>query len=375
MGMASARISIRHHQICTALLFNYRISLVASQQATKGDINMNKFCSTFRESDFNSRRNFLKSAAIGAAAAGSLVFKTSASAADENEQGPPLPYPNIADTTGASDELVEFMKAFFKAKSNHDVNGTMSFFAPDMVTYIDSTLNWDEASFSILKGVFAQFMPTWPPSGKSYPTRIIGDMQHGAVIAFTDTPELFGGELRILGALNFKHGKIYRWVDYWDFRGFPNSFGIIKSPQLTNYKEAAVGEVASPTMKMVAGALFSALSTGNVNAATSLFTSDAVYEDMTLRAQILGKIDLGRYLARTISKLPLGMGAKQRHTLGWDKGGGVEWNASPSSGVAVGNTALLLDRHGLITRMTSVYDGSLMNPATLQMLVSQSIDP
>jgi len=121
--------------------------------------------------------------------------------------------------------------------------------------------------------------------------------------------------------------------------------------------------------------LFSALSTGNVNAATSLFSSDAVYEDMTLRAQILGKIDLARYLARTIDKLPLGMGAKQRHTLGWDKGGGVEWNAAPSSGVAVGNTALLLDRNGLITRMTSVYDGSLMNPATLQMLVSHAVDP
>ena len=31
-----------------------------------------------------------------------------------------------------------------------------------------------------------------------------------------DTPELFGGELRILAAVDFRDGKIVRWVDYWD---------------------------------------------------------------------------------------------------------------------------------------------------------------
>jgi hypothetical protein len=29
-----------------------------------------------------------------------------------------------------------------------------------------------------------------------------------------DTPELFGGELRILAAVDFADGKIIRWVDY-----------------------------------------------------------------------------------------------------------------------------------------------------------------
>jgi hypothetical protein len=44
--------------------------------------------------------------------------------------------------------------------------------------------------------IFEQFMPKWPPTGLSHPTRVSGDM-HPAVVAFTDTPELFGGEIRI----------------------------------------------------------------------------------------------------------------------------------------------------------------------------------
>jgi hypothetical protein len=43
--------------------------------------------------------------------------------------------------------------------------------------------------------IFEMYMPKWPPTGLSYPTRISGDF-HSALIAFTDTPELFGGEIR-----------------------------------------------------------------------------------------------------------------------------------------------------------------------------------
>ena len=31
-----------------------------------------------------------------------------------------------------------------------------------------------------------------------------------------DTSELFGSELRILAAIDFRDGTIIRWVDYWD---------------------------------------------------------------------------------------------------------------------------------------------------------------
>ena len=67
--------------------------------------------------------------------------------------------------------------------------------------------------------IFEKYMPTWPPSGLSYPTRISGDM-HSAVVAFTGTPELFGGEIRILAAIDFKDGKVVRCIDYWDGRSF-----------------------------------------------------------------------------------------------------------------------------------------------------------
>jgi hypothetical protein len=41
--------------------------------------------------------------------------------------------------------------------------------------------------------IFEQYMPKWPPTGLSYPNRISGDMR-SALVAFTDTPELFGGK-------------------------------------------------------------------------------------------------------------------------------------------------------------------------------------
>lgn len=37
-----------------------------------------------------------------------------------------------------------------------------------------------------------------------------------ALVHMVDTPEMFGGELRILAAVDFADGKILRWIDYWD---------------------------------------------------------------------------------------------------------------------------------------------------------------
>ena len=35
------------------------------------------------------------------------------------------------------------LDAFFATKTSCDVDGTMSFFSPDMAAYIDATLGWD----------------------------------------------------------------------------------------------------------------------------------------------------------------------------------------------------------------------------------------
>ena len=47
----------------------------------------------------------------------------------------------------------------------------------------------------------------------------------------TDTPEMFGGELRILAAVDFADGKIVRWVDYWDASAYDSGlYGQMRAP-------------------------------------------------------------------------------------------------------------------------------------------------
>ena len=129
-------------------------------------------------------------------------------------------FPGLRDAPYASAELGSFFADFFAAKNARDLDWTMSFFSPDLRTYTDATLGWDLAGFAALRALYAQYMPTWGPAARSEPTRIFG---HGsrAVLAFTDSPELFGAELRILGVVDLAGGKIVRWVDYWNGRTVP----------------------------------------------------------------------------------------------------------------------------------------------------------
>lgn len=286
---------------------------------------------------------------------------------------PSLPYPDIADTSGASPELVSFMKSYFAARTRHNVDETMSFFAPDMVTYIDASIGWDIVGFAALKATFQQFMPSWPASGKSYPTRILGDMSGGAMVLFTDTAELFGGELHAFGVFDFKNGKIVRGVDSWDNNQFDNLFGLTKS-KITDFHVAAVGESAAAQMRTVAASLCAALSAGDHTAAAALFSSYAIYEDASLRVQIQGQTFIQRYLARTVKLLPFGAGVTLRHTVGSATGGGFEWNGGTGSPVPYGVTALMLDSDGLITRMTTVYDASYWTATQRAQMLSLTVD-
>ena len=82
-----------------------------------------------------------------------------------------------------------------------------------MAAYIDATLGWDFDSYDALQAVFAQYMPNWAPPARSYSPAILSN-ETSALVHMVDTPELFGGELRILAAVDFADGKIIRWVDY-----------------------------------------------------------------------------------------------------------------------------------------------------------------
>lgn len=268
------------------------------------------------------------------------------------------------DIASASPELVDFMTAFFAAKTSRDVDATMAFFSPDLVTYTDATLGWDLPNHDALRAVFADYMPKWPATARSYPTRLVGDMKGGAFIAFTDTPELFGGELRLLAAIDFKDGKIVRWIDHWDSRDWPNAYGIARSP-LGGFHETEIPASASPRMIGAAERLFAVFAAGKVDAASDLFSEDVVFEDMALRSQLLGRTAVHAYLDRALASLPYGPGAALRHVTGSDAGGAVEWNAVATAPVRTGVTGVVLDGDGRIARLTTVYDGGLYDKAAI----------
>ena len=244
---------------------------------------------------------------------------------------------------------------------------------------MDATLGWPCYTYDALKDAFVRYMPKWPPSGLSYPTLIWGD-EHTALVAFTDTPELFGGEIRILAAIDIQDGKVIRWIDYWDGRHFGAELAaklrtpVDKFP--TDFKESTAPDNAAPTIRAVAGNLQAAFAGYNPTRAAALFSSDAVYEDMTLRAQVLGRLAIERYLGRALAKLPAGGGSSLLHVVGGDMGGGYEWQAAPAYRASVrrGVSAVTLDQDGKITRLTTVWDGAMVPDADIKALILLSLD-
>lgn len=253
--------------------------------------------------------------------------------------------------------LAETMEDFFRTKTSCDVAGTMSFFSPHLVTYTDATLGWDIGSFEALQAIFEQYMPHWGPPARSYSTGTFSN-EHSALIHMVDTPELFGGELRILAAVDFSDGKIVRWVDYWDATPFDaNLYAQLRTPAdvfPADLKDGVVATQAAPEVVAAATALHSAFAAGDAGAAAALLHTDVALVDMTMRTRLLGRIETSAYLARVLADIPYGTGSTLRHVVGGHRGGGFEWTAVDG---LVGVTAIELDADGLITRVTSVYDG------------------
>src|SRR5262249_8538633 len=149
------------------------------------------------------------------------------------------------------------------------------------VLYIDVTSGGIWPSWDSLNQIFTGFLPKAPPAAMSYPVRILGDGR-SALVAFTDTPELFGRELRILGAVSFdERGKIIRWMDYWDGHssGAKNTIGPKYPTDFHDDVGNATGRIADTASK-----LQQAFAAGDAQGAAALFSSDAVYEDMALHS-------------------------------------------------------------------------------------------
>lgn len=48
------------------------------------------------------------------------------------------------------------------------------------------------------------------------------------MVVLTNTPELFGDEIRIFSCVNFREERVARWVDYWDSTDFDDAvFGSL----------------------------------------------------------------------------------------------------------------------------------------------------
>jgi len=286
------------------------------------------------------------------------------------------PYPNVVDTSHATPEAAAFFKSYFTAKSEHNPVPTTDHFSEAHLTYIDAALGWPFYSKKGMTDLFENYMPKWPAAGLSYPTRISGDT-HSTLVAFTDTPELFGGEIRILAAIDFKDGKIVRWIDYWDGRSFgAEAAAKMRTPPdkfPANFDYDVVSDGASAKIKDAAQKLSAAFAAGDAKAADALFSNDAIYADRALRTVILGKQAIGKYLTRVLATVPYGKGAKLVHIVGSDQGGGYEWVNADGS-VKRGIIAIDLNSTGQIERLNTTWDNGVMSDADLQALVLLSIE-
>lgn len=286
------------------------------------------------------------------------------------------PYPNVVDTSHATPDAAAFFKSYFTAKSEHKPVPTTDHFSEAHLTYIDAALGWPFYSKKGMTDLFENYMPKWPAAGLSYPTRISGDT-HSTLVAFTDTPELFGGEIRILAAIDFKDGKIVRWIDYWDGRSFgAEAAAKMRTPPdkfPANFDYDVASDGASAKIKDAAQKLSAAFAAGDAKAADALFSNDAIYADRALRTVILGKQAIGKYLTRVLATVPYGKGAKLVHIVGSDQGGGYEWVNADGS-VKRGIIAIDLNSTGQIERLNTTWDNGVMSDADLQALVLLSIE-
>jgi hypothetical protein len=282
-------------------------------------------------------------------------------------------YPNIADISHATPDLVTSLRSYFTDKTNHDAAAWLSHFNTEKITYIDAVVGFSFNSSTFAPAIKAM-TTQWGAGGKSYPLRIIGNTQ-SAVVFLRNTPELFGNELFGFAAIDFEHGKVVRQVDYWDGRRVPFVAHRVPDDQFpTDFGEESVTTKRHAVIDAVTKKLGSALNAGNSSAAAALFTPEAVFEDLTTRTRIQGQLAIQRYLNRTLSQLPYGTGATIRHNVGNELGGGYEWVGGASAISGRGINVLELNNEQLITRFTSIWDASRASDASIVELAALAVE-
>jgi hypothetical protein len=299
-------------------------------------------------------------AAAGATLGADAASASPTAAAAAARQGK-LPYPpSVTDTSHCTPEVAALFRGLFSAKSEHDAPRLMSYFSKKSAYYIDASSGGIWPSWNALNEFYTPYFASGlPADALSYPLRIVGDAS-SALVEFEDKPAFFGHELRILGSVTFDSDrKIIRWIDYWDGRSalVQNS---IAATYPTDFEDGV--EHARPEVARAARALATAFAAGDVDGALALMSYDVVHEDMAAHTRVRGQLQAGRYYTRALAQLPYGKGSRIAHVEGGSLGGGYEWWASAvASPMRRGHTCIELDEFGKISRLTAVYDSSLLS--------------
>jgi hypothetical protein len=278
-----------------------------------------------------------------------------------------LPYPSgVTDTSHCTPEVAAIFRSVFTAKSEHNLAAFMSHFSTANAVYIDACLPAVMSGWQEINSEFTKIFGSAPAAAISYPLRIVGDTRSAAV-EFVDTPAFFGQEIQALSTVTFgSNRKIIRWVDYWDGRSslIPNT---IASTYPADFKDSE--QNADPAIVQAAAKLQAAFAAGDADAAVALMSADVVHEDMAAHTRVRGQIQAHRYYKRALGQLPYGPGAALVHAEGSRQGGGYEWLAAPvAAPMRRGHTAVELDDAGQISRVTAVYDSSLLGYTAYQSL-------
>jgi ketosteroid isomerase-like protein len=312
-----------------------------------------------------SRRSALAGfAAAGATVAGAGAFRPGLAAAAAGERA------------AIPAEVQRLFTSFLAAKSAANVDETMAFFSRTDTTYWDGTAGFDFPNWAALKAVFEQYMPKWGPAAHSYETNLLGD-NSGAALFFTNTPEEFGQEIRGISVVDIRDGKFVRWIDYWDGRhyGIAALKGFRSPPSKfpRDFGWSKPGEHASGGLKRTVSELAGSLGRGDYQGAAKLFDENGILEDLALHTAVAGPQSIVGYLKRAVSGLPNGVGARVRHIVGGDAGGAYEWTNSRGP-VPRGVSALELNAEGRIVRLSSTWDGSLVNDRWLTSRMAETIE-
>ena len=186
----------------------------------------------------------------------------------------------VAMTTDIVDRgtaLEQRLHAFFETKTSCDVDGTMAYFAPELADlhrrHPRLGLRQPRRAAGGVRAVHAEL----GAAGAVVRDPMLAN-ETSALVHMVDTPELFGGELRVLAAIDLVDGRIVRWVDYWDASAFdPDLYAQFRTPDEqfpTDLTRGADSRRAGARHRRDRAA--AALAAGDAPAAAELLHTDVV---------------------------------------------------------------------------------------------------